>query len=85
MALQMSDAELAAKRAAASQREKVRGLFSDNAEVKKDAIDALKEAWSFDEPSFDLTELATMPPEAAALAAMRRDSYKELITWLTKI
>tara|TARA_R110000782_G_scaffold61369_2_gene126447 strand:+ start:2194 stop:2424 length:231 start_codon:yes stop_codon:yes gene_type:complete len=66
-------------------RKKVRGLFSDNLDVKLDAFDALKAAWSFDEPSFRLDELATMDSHAAALAAMRRDSYKEIITWLTKI
>jgi hypothetical protein len=45
----------------------------------------LKEAWDFDEPSFNMGELATMDPQAATLAAMRRDAVKEVITWLTKI
>ena len=81
----LSDEELVAKRAEAQIRKNIRGLFSPITEVKADAVDALKEAWSFDEPSFDLGELATMDPQSAALAAMRRDSYKEIITWLIKI
>ena len=85
MARQLTDEELERKRADANLRQRIRKLFSENQTVREDAIEALKEAWNFDDPSFDLGELATMDPQAVALSAMRRDTYKELITWLTKI
>ena len=66
-------------------RKKAKGLFSEIPEVRADAIDALKESWAFDEPSFNLGELATFPPENCNIMAARRDGYKEIITWLTKL
>ena len=85
MGVQMTDQELAQKRADADMRGRIKGLFSENEIIRKDAIEALKKAWNFDEPSFDLGELATMDPQSASLSAMRRDGYKEIITWLTKL
>ena len=85
MARRLSDEELAQKRADANLRERIKGLFSGVPQKREDAIEALKEAWNFDDPSFDLEELATMDPQAVALSAMRRDTYKEIITWLSKI
>jgi hypothetical protein len=85
MAQHLTDEELARKRADADLRERIPRIFSSDPTVREDAHKALKEAWNFDEPSFNLGELATMDSQSAALAAMRRDSYKELITWLTKL
>lgn len=66
-------------------RKKVKGLFSEIPEVRADAIDNIKEAWCFDEPSFDIAELAAHPSENCAIMAARRDAHKEIITWLTKL
>lgn len=81
----ITDEELARKRADANLRARIKKLFSEDLTVREDAQEALKEAWNFDEPSFNMVELASMDPQASTLAAMRRDTYKELITWLTKL
>jgi hypothetical protein len=85
MARKLTDEELAQRRADSNLRTRIHRLFSENPEIREDAQEALKEAWNFDEPSFNMDELATMDPQAATLAAMRRDAVKEIITWLTKI
>ena len=85
MAEQMSDEVIAQKRRDANLRQRIPFMFDKNSVVREDAYDALKEAWSYDAPSFDLEELATMTTEAATLAAMRRDTIKEVINWLMKI
>jgi hypothetical protein len=85
MAQQFTDEEMARKRADADLRERIPRIFSSDPTIREDAHKALKEAWNFDEPSFNMCELATMDPQAATLAAMRRDAAKEIITWLTKI
>lgn len=85
MPREFTEDELARKRADADLRERIKKLFSTDPLVRADAHEALKEAWNFDKPSFNMDELATMDPQASALAAMRRDTYKELITWLTKL
>ncbi len=77
--------DVARAAADADLRRRVKTLFSDNEVVRADAQEALKEAWNFDEPSFNLDELASMDTQAATLAAMRRDTIKEVITWITKI
>jgi len=82
---EMSKEELAAKQADSRMRKAILGLFSPLPEAKLDAIDALKEAWCFDDPSFRADELAAVDPQAAIIAAARRDGQKEIITWLTKI
>jgi hypothetical protein len=66
-------------------RKKVKGLFSAIPEVRLDAIDALKQSWCYDEPSFEVTELASHPAQNCAIMAARRDAHKEVITWLTKL
>lgn len=66
-------------------REKVRGLFSQHPEVRADAIDALKKAWAYDDPSFRLEELANMPSDNCVIAAARRDGHKEILAWLFSI
>jgi glucose dehydrogenase len=81
----MTDEQLAQKRKDADRRDRIKRLFSDIPEVRADAIDALKEAWDFDTPCFNLEELANCNPQAATLTAMRRDTIKEVITWITKI
>ena len=85
MAKQIPEEELQALRADANLRERIRRLFSQDTGVRADAVDALKEAWNFDDSCFDMSELATMNYHASTLAAMRRDSIKEVITWLSKI
>lgn len=85
MARQFTDEELAQRRADAALRARIKKLFSEVPTVREDAVEALKEAWDFDKPSFDMGELATMDPQAATLAAMRRDAAKEVITWLSKL
>jgi hypothetical protein len=85
MELQYTDEQLAARRRDKALRERIKFLFADTTLVKEDAAKALKEAWDYDAPSFDLEELATMNPQAATLAAMRRDTVKEVINWLTRI
>ena len=85
MAKQYTDEELAKRRADAALRDRIKLLFADNAIVREDAQDALKQAWDYNSPCFSLDELATMNPQAAALAAMRRDTVKEVINWLTRI
>ena len=85
MATQYTDEQLAARRRDTALRERIKFLFADTTLVKEDAQKALKEAWDYDAPSFDLDELATMNPQAATLAAMRRDTVKEVINWLTRI
>jgi hypothetical protein len=85
MAREIPEEELQALRADANLRERIRRLFSQDTGVRADAVDALKEAWDFDDPSFNMGELATMDYHASTLAAMRRDSIKEVITWLTRI
>lgn len=80
----MTGDELDQKRRDANLRGRIKMLFAENDIVKKDAQDALKEAWSFDDNCFDLQEVA-LNPQSAALSAMRRDAIKEVITWLTKI
>lgn len=82
---QLTDEELTRRQQDAARRDRIKRLFSDIPEVRQDAIDALKEAWAFDSPCFDMEELAQFNPQAATLAAMRRDTIKEVITWLTKI
>ena len=82
---QLTDDELTQRREDAARRDRIKRLFSDIPEVRQDAIDAIKEAWAFDAPCFDMVELANHDPQAATLAAMRRDAIKEIITWLTKI
>jgi hypothetical protein len=81
----MSTPEQKAKAHDRALRKKARGLFSSIAEVRADAIDALKESWAFDEPSFNPGELATFPPENCNIMAAKRDAYKEVVTWLTKL
>jgi len=76
---------ITAAQAAARQRERIRRLFSTNAEVRADAVEALKDAWAFDEPSFRVDELATHSSEVCSLMAARRDGQKELLTWLLKL
>lgn len=66
-------------------RKKAKGLFSDIPEVREDAIDAIKESWAFDEPSFRVEELASHSSENCSIMAARRDAHKEIITWLTKL
>jgi|SaaInlStandDraft_1057018.scaffolds.fasta_scaffold257237_2 hypothetical protein len=66
-------------------RTKAKGLFSDIPEVKADAVDALKESWGFDEPSFRVEELAAHPSQNCAIMAARRDGHKEILSWLTKL
>jgi hypothetical protein len=85
MAKQYTDEELAIKRANAALRGRIKMLFADNSVVKEDEQEALKESWDYHAPSFNLDELATMNPQAASLAAMRRDTIKEVINWLTRI
>jgi len=68
-----------------ARRKKAKGLFSEIPEVRADAIDALKDSWCFDEPCFDIGELASHPSENCAIMAARRDAHKEIITWLTKL
>tara|TARA_R110000796_G_scaffold251769_1_gene383937 strand:- start:4013 stop:4270 length:258 start_codon:yes stop_codon:yes gene_type:complete len=85
MAKIIPDEELVIQRANARRRERIKHLFSHEATIREDAVAALKEAWEFDIPSFRLDELASMPTQAANLAAMRRDSIKEVITWLAKV
>ena len=85
MPRKLTDQELAQKRADANLRGRIKRLFSENPEVRLDAQEALKEAWNFDEPSFNMEELATMDPQSSTLAAMRRDAAKEVITWLIKL
>lgn len=85
MARKLTDEELSARRADAQRRDRIKRLFSSIPEVREDAIDALKEAWAYDTPAFDLTEIAEHGPEAASLAAMRRDAAREFIDWITKI
>lgn len=85
MARQLSDEELAQKRRDADLRERVCRIFSDNDTVRFDALDALKEAWCYNDPCFNLEELASMSPEASSLAAMRRSTVKEFIDWLAKL
>lgn len=77
--------ELAQKRADADLRERIKRLFNTDKIVREDAHEALREAWSLDQPSFDLQELATMDPQSATLSAMRRDAIREVVTWLTNI
>jgi hypothetical protein len=81
----MSDEELVQRRANAKLRERTKRIFSTDPVVRADAHEALKEAWHFDQPSFDLDELAAVNIQAAVLAAMRRDTIKEVITWITKL
>lgn len=85
MARKLTDEELSAKRAESQMREKIKGLFSQIPEVRADAIDALKQAWNYDAASFDLSEIAEHGPQAASLSAMRRDTYREVITWLINL
>lgn len=85
MARKLTDEELATKRANAKMRADIKGLFSQVPEVRLDAIDALKAAWNYDEPSFNLAEIAEHGPESATLTAMRRDTYKEVINWLINL
>lgn len=66
-------------------RERIHRLFTTTPEIRYDAQEALKEAWSYDEPSFRMDELATMPAHNCTIAAARRDGQKELIDWLLKI
>lgn len=82
---QITDEELTRRREDAARRDRIKRLFSDIPEVRQDAIDALKEAWAFDSPCFDMAELAECNPQAATLAAMRRDAIKEVITWIIKV
>ena len=77
--------QITEKQAAARQRERISRLFSTNTEVRADAVDALKEAWAYDQPSFLVEELANNPAENCSLMAARRDGQKELITWLLKV
>jgi len=84
MAKQMTDEELDRKRRDAGLRQRIKMLFAENETVRDDAQKALKEAWNFDDPSFNLEEIA-IDPQAGSLSAMRRDGIKEVITWLTKI
>ena len=85
MATVIPDEELVIQRANARRRERIKHIFSHEATIRADAVIALKEAWEFDAPSFRLEELATMDTQAATLAAMRRDSIKEVITWLANV
>lgn len=80
----LTDEELAEKRQDAASRELVRKLFSQVPEARADAIDALKRAWGYDEPSFRDDELA-VGAQAASLAAARRDGQKQIIAWLTRV
>lgn len=66
-------------------RKSIKGLFSDHPEVRAEAVEALKIAWEYDQPCFNLGELAAHTPEAAALSAMRRSTIKEFIDWIEKI
>ena len=66
-------------------REKIRMLFSAHPEVRLDAQEALKAAWSYDQPSFRMEELAAMPADNCTIAAARRDGAKEVIDWLLKL
>ena len=72
-------------RADAARRQKIRGLFSEVPAARLDAIDTLKDAWEVEEPSFNQAELANFDPQAAILAAARRDAIKEVVTWITKL
>lgn len=69
----------------AALRSRIRRIFSENPEVKADAVEALRDAWGCDLPSFQMEELAIMPAENCTLAAARRDGIKELVDWLAKI
>jgi len=80
-----STVPLTAKQLAARERERIRRLFSQNPEVRADAVEALKDAWAYDEPSFRMDELASQPAQNCVIAAARRDGQKELLTWLLNI
>ena len=77
--------EIDERRRNADLRQRIRRIFSENKEVRDDAIDALKDAWDYELPSFRMEELATMPTEACTIVAAGRDRVKELIDWLIKI
>lgn len=66
-------------------RSKIRGLFSENPAIRADAVEAMKKAWAFDAPSFDIAELATQPADNCTIMAARRDGQKEVLTWLMKL
>ena len=82
---ELTEEELKEQRAKARMRSSIKGLFSEIPEVRLEALDALKEAWSYDEPSFRTDELASAETQSAVIAAARRDGYKEIIAWLSKI
>jgi hypothetical protein len=70
---------------AAEERRRARRLFSDNAVVRQEAIEIIKNAWSYHEPSFNVEELSSMPTEACTIMAAKRDAYKEVVDWLIKL
>lgn len=82
---QLTVEELKQKREDSDRRTRIKRLFSEIPEARADAIDALKEAWSVDSPCFEVSEMATMDPQIVALMAMKRDSQREVINWLTKL
>lgn len=73
------------KRRDADLRTRVKRIFSKEPTVRADAIEALKECWAYDEPSFRADELNACDPQAATLMAAKRDGQKEIITWLSRI
>lgn len=85
MSKNLTDEQVTALQADATRRDRIKKLFSNVPEVRADAVDALKEAWAYDQPAFNLEEISQFGPEAASLAAMRRDATREFIDWLLKL
>lgn len=74
----------AEKRRAADFRARIMRIFSPDETVRADALDALKDAWEADQPSFRTEELASASADNCTIMAAKRDGQKEVIDWLAK-
>lgn len=81
----MSDRTIEERQIEASERARVRRIFSEIPEVRADGFDALKRSWAYHAESFQTSELATMPLENCAVMAAKRDATKSFIDWLEKL
>jgi hypothetical protein len=79
------DSEVKAVLDAAEERRRARRLFSDSPVVRQEAIEILKNAWGYHEPSFRVEELSNIPADACSIMAAKRDAYKEVLDWLFKL